>query len=262
MDKNIIGSLANFYATSGDFETLSKLIEDYKDSFSLLSEELKPLPIKTVKNKGKTVLVIGDIHEPFSLKGYLEFCKEQYVKHECDTVVFIGDEVDYHAASFHTSDPDGYNAGEEFKMAKRNIAKWYKAFPKATVVIGNHTRMISRKAQVGGIPAEWIKTYNEALGVPNWNFVIETEIDNVMYFHGEGSTARTKAKTECKSVVQGHRHSEFYCEYINNKVFGMQVGTGIDKESYAFAYGKAGKDPMLGCGVVKNGKEAILCKMI
>ena len=27
------------------------------------------------------VLVIGDLHEPFCLDGYLDFCKETYAKH-------------------------------------------------------------------------------------------------------------------------------------------------------------------------------------
>lgn len=262
MDKNLIKGLAEYYSTNGDFKSLSKLLKDFEESQTVDSIPFeKTLKPKVVKRDGKVVLVIGDIHLPFELKGYLDFCKEQYVLHQCDEVVFIGDIVDFHASSFHTTDPDGYGAGEEFKIAKNKLAKWYKAFPKATVIIGNHDRMVARKAQVGGIPSEWIKSYEEALGTPNWKFVIEHEIDGVMYYHGEGSTARTKVKTEGRSVVSGHRHSEFYCEYVNNNMFGMQVGTGIDQNQYAFAYGKAGKASMIGCGVVKYGKEGILCKM-
>jgi len=173
-----------------------------------------------LKKQESRVLVIGDLHEPFTLPGYLEFCKEQYKKYKCNKVILIGDEIDYHAASFHTSDPDGMSSGDEFKKALVNISKWYKAFPEATVIIGNHTRMIMRKAQVGGIPSTWIKTYNDALSVPGWNFVIEYELDNVLYFHGEAGGAVAKAKQECKSVIQGHRHSEGYVQYINNDVFG------------------------------------------
>ena len=40
------------------------------------------------------VLVIGDIHEPFCLDGYLENCKKQYKDFKCDKVVFIGDIID------------------------------------------------------------------------------------------------------------------------------------------------------------------------
>lgn len=208
------------------------------------------------------VLIVGDLHCPFEIEGYLEFCKENYKKYKCNKVIFIGDEIDYHAASFHTSDPDGMSSGEEFKKAIHNISKWYKAFPEAIVIIGNHTRMIMRKAQAGGIPSQWIKTYNDALNVPKWKFVIEYELDGVLYVHGEGATARTKAKQECKSIVSGHRHSEGYVEWINNNVFAIQTGCGVDNESYAMAYGRAGKKPIISCAVVIDGREPYLIKMI
>ena len=40
------------------------------------------------KYSKNNVLVIGDIHEPFTLDGYLKFCLEQYHKHECSTCKF------------------------------------------------------------------------------------------------------------------------------------------------------------------------------
>ena len=47
-----------------------------------------------------------------------------------------------------------------------------------------------------------------------------------------------------QSTVQGYLHTQAYCEYTvgrNFKIFGMQVGCGIDFSSYAMAYAKAGK---------------------
>ena len=32
------------------------------------------------------VLVIGDLHEPFCKKGYLEFCKKVYAENNCNKV--------------------------------------------------------------------------------------------------------------------------------------------------------------------------------
>ena len=37
----------------------------------------------------RRILVVGDIHAPFELEGYLEFCQETYAKHLCNQVVFI-----------------------------------------------------------------------------------------------------------------------------------------------------------------------------
>ena len=36
---------------------------------------------------------------------------------------------------------------EELELAIKRIARWRDAFPKATVLIGNHDRLIMRKAQ-------------------------------------------------------------------------------------------------------------------
>ena len=105
------------------------------------------------------VLVIGDLHEPFCLDGYLKFCKDTYKKFNCNQVVFIGDIIDSHYSSFHETDPNGMGGSEELQLAINKIAKWYKAFPKATVTIGNHDRIIMRKAFSGGIPSIWIKSF-------------------------------------------------------------------------------------------------------
>ena len=206
------------------------------------------------------VLVIGDVHEPFCLEGYLDFCKEQYRKWKCDTVVFIGDVIDSHYSSYHDQDPDGMSAGDELEVAIRKLSKWYKAFPKATVIIGNHDRIVYRKAFSSGVSKKWIKEYKEVLEVPDWNFVESIEIDDVLYIHGEGGTARTRIKSEFQSIVQGHLHTQVYVDWVVNpnfKVFGMQVGCGIDHKSYAMAYAKMGKKPAIACGVILEGTTPI-----
>ena len=48
----------------------------------------------------RNILVIGDLHEPFCLDGYLEFCIEQYETYNCNQVIFIGDILDNHAFSY------------------------------------------------------------------------------------------------------------------------------------------------------------------
>lgn len=206
------------------------------------------------------VLVIGDIHEPFCLDGYLQHCKNQYNLFNCNKVVFIGDIIDSHYSSFHSTDPDGMSAKDELNLSIKKLRKWHKAFPKATVIIGNHDRIVARKALANGISAKWIKEYKDVLEVPTWNFKTDETIDNVLYVHGEGATAFTKAKTLFQSVVAGHTHTKCYIEYINN-IFGMQVGCGVDKNSYAMAYAKNYAPPQIACGVVIDGKLPILIKM-
>ena len=206
------------------------------------------------------VLVIGDIHEPLCLDGYIQHCKNQYNLFNCNKVVFIGDIIDSHYSSFHSTDPDGMSAKDELNLSIKKLRKWHKAFPKATVIIGNHDRIVARKALANGISAKWIKEYKDVLEVPTWNFKTDETIDNVLYVHGEGATAFTKAKTLFQSVVAGHTHTKCYIEYMNN-IFGMQVGCGVDKDSYAMAYAKNYAPPQIACGVVIDGKLPILIKM-
>jgi metallophosphoesterase superfamily enzyme len=207
------------------------------------------------------VLVIGDIHEPFCLEGYLDFCVEVAEKFNTNKVVFIGDVIDNHYSSYHESSADGMGGGQELDLSIKKIAEWRDAFPVADVIIGNHDRLIMRKAQTSAIPSKWIKSYKEVLEVPNWNFVERIVIDDVQYIHGEGGTARSKCKADLMSTVQGHLHTQAYTEFVvgqNYRIFGSQVGCGIDHKSYAMAYAKYGKKPAIGCMVVlDNGNTPI-----
>ena len=213
-----------------------------------------------INSRERRILVIGDIHAPFTLPQYLDFCKDMYARHNCNQVIFIGDIIDNHYASFHTTDPDGMGGGDELDLAIDRIARWYKAFPKADVTIGNHDRIIARKAQTSSIPKRWVRDYSEVLNTPNWNFIERVVIDDVQYMHGEGGTARTKCKNDMMSTVQGHIHTQAYTEWMvgrNFRVFGMQVGCGIDCTAYAAAYAKNFKKQAIGCGVVIGGHTAI-----
>ena len=149
---------------------------------------------------------------------------------------------------------------DELELAIRRIARWYEVFPVATVIIGNHDRIIMRKAQTSAIPSKWIRSYKEVLQVPTWRFVERFVQDNVQYIHGEGGTARTKCRADMMNTVQGHLHTQTYIEHYvgqNFRVFGMQVGCGIDHDTYAMAYAKRGKKPSIACGVVLGGTTPI-----
>ena len=224
----------------------------------------KEKAFKNIIKKENRVLVIGDLHEPFNLDGYLDFCKHQYAIYNCNKVIFIGDVIDNHYSSYHEADPDGIGGGDELEMAIKKIAKWYEAFPDAHITIGNHDRIIMRKAFSSAIPKKWLKEYKDVLETPRWVFTDRVVIDNVQYIHGEGGTARTKCRADMMSTVQGHLHTQAYTEWFvgqNFKIFGMQVGCGIDHDSYAMAYAKRGKKPAIGCGVVIGGHTAINCLM-
>ncbi len=208
----------------------------------------------------RRILVIGDLHEPFCLDDYLDFCVESYRRHNCNQVIFIGDVIDSHYSSFHETDPDGYGGKDELELAIDRLQRWVEVFPVADVTVGNHDRIISRKAFSGGIPKAWVRSFNEVLNAPDWNFTDRVVYDGVQYIHGEGGTARTKCRADMQSTVQGHLHTQCYTEWFvgqNFKVFGSQIGCGIDASKYAFAYAKRGKKPAIGCAVVIGGHTCI-----
>lgn len=247
------------YETSVEFgisaSTVKRALRRAKEEINLEN------PIEScVINGGRRVLCIGDLHCPFDLDGYLDFCLSVYQKHDCDTIVFIGDIIDNHYSSYHESDPDGLGGRDELDLAIQKIEHYYMAFPEAYVTIGNHDRMCMRKSQTSNVPRRWIKSYKEVLETPSWIFTDEVSIDGVQYIHGEVGNAKTRSLNEMCSVVQGHRHTEMFTHWTFGKersVFGMQVGCGIDFSSYAMGYAQRGKKPAIGCGVILDGVTAI-----
>lgn len=248
-------------ASYTDIESLRKYIASkrttivFKEQTNKSNIKLSKTKLVPFKGDLNNILVIGDLHAPFTLPKYLKFCREQQEQYNCGTVIFIGDIIDNHFSSYHESDPDGYSAGEELDRAIDMISDWNYTFPKATVIIGNHDRLVYRKAYSSGVSKRWIKDYKDVLSTPNWNFVENIELFGVNFNHGEGGTAESRMKSELQSQVQGHLHSQLYVKYAvgaNFIVYGMQVGCGVDIKSYAMAYGKNFKKSAIGCGVVLN----------
>lgn len=217
------------------------------------------------------VLVIGDIHEPVSRKGYMQFCKDLYKEWDCDTVVFIGDIVDWSAISFHANNPEAPGPIDEYKLALERVQKWYGAFPKAIVCIGNHDARPRRLAESVNIPAKLLRDYNKQWETPKWKWVLSTIIDNVFYCHGHkkggGKTPAWNLSLKMgMSVCLGHYHSRGGINWSANPLrrwFGMDVGCGVDDAAYAFAYAaEQVTRSILGAGIILNGNpyyEVMAC---
>ncbi len=218
--------------------------------------------LKNINLSSENVLVIGDPHIPFIKDGYLKYCKEIELKYNCSKVLIIGDLLDNHAGSFHESDPDGMSAGDELSISEKMIYEMYEMFPNSMVCLGNHDLIPDRKAFSAGISKKWIKRIDEILTLPNWIFAEEFMINGVLYTHGTGRKARQRCIQEFTSIVQGHYHSDTYYETFVSEhklMFALQIGCGIDRRSYAMAYGKHFKKPQLNCGVVMdNGRWAMV----
>lgn len=200
-------------------------------------------------------------------RGYVTFLKRTFDQWGVDRVVHIGDLVDWNSISYHEKHPTNSNAVKEYQAALKQVRELSKAFPKAEWLIGNHDALTQRQAITAGLPIEVLKDYNELWEV-DWTIhkrFYKLLLDGVLYCHGDGGpggehAAYKHAVANFKSTVQGHHHANGGVKYFANekfRVFGMDVGCGMDVKQMQFDYGKKfTRKPVLGCGIVVNGKSA------
>ena len=232
---------------------------------------LKPHEIELIKESRakdeRRKLIIPDLHAPFIEPGFFEHCKAIYKKWNCNSVHFTGDLLDNSFSSFHEIAPDGKSAGDELALAIEQIKPFWEEWKEATVCIGNHDAIISRKLVSSGLSQAWLKDFNDVLGTPGWIWKDKFLEDGVMYIHGTGSSGRNGAINRAinwnTKICQGHIHTETSIIYHANKdnlLWSMQLGAAFDSSSYAANYAKNfTKKPIISVGVIlDNGRLPIL----
>jgi predicted phosphodiesterase len=208
---------------------------------------------RTPESNEHRILVVSDLHQPWTHPQALEHCMKTYNKYECNEVVFIGDILDNSATTRWETNPDNKSAKDELEMAIEALKPWYKAFPQAIALTGNHEARIMKKLQRGSVSENWLKNFNEVLEVPQWKFTTEVIIGRTKYLHGEGCSSTLQALLQSNTnIVFGHFHSKFEIIY-NQDRFAMCVGCLVDKDAIAFNYARTFvKQQIIGCGVVLN----------
>ena len=218
-----------------------------------------------MKVQAEAIMVIPDIHAPYQHPDTLAFLRTVRDTFAPDLVVSLGDELDYHALSFHDSDPNLDSAGTELEKAKLFISDMHNEFRNVLVCHSNHGSMVFRRAKAHGIPVQMIKSYREVLFQNNagdgWSWAeswrVATPLGDVLFKHQTSNILVDAAHNQANLVV-GHEHGKFGVEYSassSNLYYGMYCGCLIDKDSMAFAYGKHSlRKPIVGCGVILNGR--------
>lgn len=210
----------------------------------------------------KNILVISDMHHPYAHPDTVSFLTALKNKYKFDTVVCIGDEVDFHDSSFHDSDPDLDSAGIELNKAIKSLKPIYKLFPNVTVVESNHGSMLLRKAKVAKIPSKAIKSYNDILEAPKgwkWVFdtIVKTPLGPVYFCHGKSGAAGRLASQYGMSTVQGHYHEKAQITYISTPeklMFDAHTGCLANDKSLALGYNKINpKRPIVSVLIILNG---------
>ncbi len=210
----------------------------------------------------KSILVISDYHAPYNHPDAPAFYAALKKKYKPDTVVCIGDEADFHALSYHESDPDLDSSGVELDKAIKHLKPLYKLFPNVTVIESNHGSMVLRKAKTGSIPKKAIKSYNDVLEAPKgWKWVFDTIVNTALgpvYFcHGKSASPGKLASQYGMSCIQGHFHEKAQITYISTPerlMFDAHTGCSADDKSLALGYNKVNpKRPVVSTIVIING---------
>jgi predicted phosphodiesterase len=216
----------------------------------------------------KSVLVISDLHIPYHHQDAFEFLKALKKKYKPDLIVNIGDELDQHAISMHEHNPDLMSAGDELRQSKKYVTDLEKIFPEMKIVHSNHSSLVYRRALKYGLPKDYLKSYNEFLGVgKGWEWVDDLTItlsdgSRCFFTHGMAADVLKVAQQYGMNTVQGHYHTKFSIGYYSNPdalIWGMQVGCLINQKSMAFDYAKNFKSRFIvGCGMILDGQPKLM----
>jgi len=232
---------------------------------------MKELPYrKHIVALDQNILIISDLHAPYSHPDWHPFLKAIKENYKPDIVINVGDEADKHAVSFHNSETSLFNADEELEKAIEELHRLRDLFPKMYLCESNHGSMIYRRLKVEGIPIRNLKPLAELYETPLWSWhheiMIETHAGKVVVVHGKSGSYNKLASEFGCSAVQGHFHSRFeltWHQSAHSTRFNMIVGCLVDSESMAFAYGKNfTKNPILGVGWINELGEPTLIRMM
>lgn len=218
--------------------------------------------------KFKSILVIPDQHFPYNHPDIVAFLRAVKKKYKPDKVVNLGDEVDWHAISFHDHDPDLMSPSDELQTAINRLQPLYKLFPEMDVLESNHGSLVYRKGKTHGLPRHVFKSYREVLQAPkgwHWHPELTLQMSNgqhVYFCHGRSAQGLKLSQGMGMCTVQGHYHEKFEVQYWGNSIglfWSVMAGCLIENESLAFAYNKTNlKRPLIGCVVIINGLPQLI----
>lgn len=229
-------------------------------------------------------LVISDLQIPFEAKHALRFCKAvaKDLKIPLKSndiseggVICVGDELDNYWGSAYPKSPEArHTARSEFQECYDKLREWKAAFPNMWICTSNHGDRWDNRQEQAGIPLPYRKHYSVALDYPKtWRIAKKWVVNSKHRFqaiHGVGYSSmyayRMIPLHQGVSTVFGHLHSSAGIAHINPSMdgtgqrFGMNVGSLIDVDAYAFKYGADSQfKPVLSIGaVVDNGLTPLL----
>lgn len=278
----ILGAGSQYEVLRQNVKYWRKIFGAEKSNMAKADRELKadrvlriPEPITTdqvfdSKRVYGSILVIPDQHAPYQHKDALRFLLAVREMFQPELTINLGDELDYHAMSFHDSDPNLDSAGTELEKGKKWLHKLEKEFPNQLVCDSNHGSMAFRKAKAHGLPVQLIRGYREVVfpagNGQGWHWAeswrVQTTLGPVMFKHQASGGILVDAAHNACNLMVGHNHGNFSVEYTASSkhlYWGAYSGCLIDKDAMAFAYGKHTlRKPVIGCTVILEGRPHLV----
>lgn len=212
------------------------------------------------------ILFIGDVHAPAEHPDYLAFLVAVRDKYKLDTAISVGDFIDFHAMSYHESDPDLPGPGDELDEGAERLQAYAAEFPKLSITTGNHCNIPARKALTNGLPKAFLRGYNELFNLPDtwfWTtrplgFTLECGVAVAVQHAVSPSLEAGRKNLRDSALVQGHHHftaGVAWASAPRHQLFFLSCGCGVNPAHPAMAYADKGvlKMPCLGCGMLLNG---------
>jgi hypothetical protein len=106
-------------------------------------------------------LIISDLHCPYHHPDAFEFLYQLDRQFKFQRVLNVGDLIDHHAGSFHTSEPDALGPEEEYRAARDAALDLQSLFPEMVITQGNHDKIPMRKLKECGLPTSVLSNYNK-----------------------------------------------------------------------------------------------------
>ena len=209
--------------------------------------QAKPTSIR-LNVRGLKILVLSDLHFPWSVDDWFEFLQDLQAKHNYDLWVSVGDEVDGASISFHEKDPGLPSPSDELEMSIECMKKLESIAPGKRIFFcdSNHGSLVYRRQKYAGLPVQVIKPLCEIYDTPlfSWHeeIILETNSGLIYITHGKKAGYGAGAKEVGSSMIQGHYHSKSeitWHETIGGMRFNCFTGCLADRDKLAMRYAKA-----------------------
>lgn len=224
----------------------------------------------------ESIIAISDLQAPFEHPDAFAFLRKVkqafYISKRKTLIINQGDEADFHAsAPGYEPDQDGMSPGQELNAAISHLKPLWDLFPEQYICTSNHMMRPFKAAKGARLSKQMLKSMGDMLQAPkDCKWADRWIFNKICFEHGEfvsGTDAALKAAIANRmSTSIGHQHSGgsvLYAASFHDQIWGMNTGCLIDKDAYAFGYGKAmRKKPTLGIGLILDNMPVFLPMLV